>query len=62
METLNFFKINFDNNENRFLSLAYGCRNNVVILDNFDANGVSIFSFKKHAFADRLYIHCNVSL
>ena len=26
-------------------SLAYGCRNNVAILDKFDANGVSIFSF-----------------
>ena len=25
METLNFFNINFNSNENKFLSLAYGC-------------------------------------
>ena len=56
METLNFFKINFNNNENKFLSLDYGCRNYVAILDKFDTNGVSIFSFKKHAFADRVFI------
>ena len=36
----------------KFLSLAYGCTNNVAILDKFD--GVSIFSFKKHAFANRV--------
>ena len=53
METLNFFNINFNKNENKLLSLAYGRRNNVAILDKFDANGVSIFSFKKYAFADR---------
>ena len=46
IKTLNFFNINFNNNENKFLSLAYGCRNDVVVLDKFDTNGVSIFSFK----------------
>ena len=35
--------------------LAYGCRNNLAVLDNFDGNGVSIFSFKKHAFARRVF-------
>ena len=45
METLNFFNINFNNNnENKFLSLAYACRNNVPVLDKFDANGESVFS------------------
>ena len=53
IKTLNFFNINFNNNENKFLSLAYGYRN-VVVLDKFDTNGVSIFSFKKHAFANRV--------
>ena len=47
IETLNFFNIRFNNNQNKFLSLAYGCRN--------DANGVSIFSFKEHAFVDRVF-------
>ena len=55
METLKFFNINFNNNENEFLSLAYGRRNNVAVLVRFDANGVAVFSFKKHAFSDILF-------
>ena len=42
---MNFFNINFNNNENEFLSLAYGCKNDVAVLDKFDANGASIFRF-----------------
>ena len=38
--------LNFNDSEDKFLSLAWGCRNNVAVLDKFDANGVSIFSFK----------------
>ena len=30
METLSLFNINFNNNENEFLSLAYKCRNDVA--------------------------------
>ena len=45
MEALIFFNINFNNNENNCLSLAYGCRNDVHILDKFDANGLCIFLF-----------------
>ena len=48
VETSNFFSINFTNSEDKFLSLAYGCRNNFGVFDKFDTNGVSIFSFKKH--------------
>ena len=56
METFDFFNIKFNNNsEKKFLSLAYWCRNDVAISDKIDANGVSIFSFKKHAFADRVF-------
>ena len=44
-----------NNNENKFLSLAYGSRNDVAVLDKFDVNGVSIFSFKKHAFPNRVF-------
>ena len=55
IETLNIFNINFNNNENKFLSLAYGCRNDVALLNKFDANGVSILSFKKHAFANTVF-------
>ena len=55
IESLNFFNIHFNNNQNKFLSLAYGCRNEVAVVDKFDTNGVSIFSFKKHAFVDRVF-------
>ena len=55
IETLNLFNINFNNNENKFLSLAYKCRNDVAVLNKFDANGVSVLSFRKHAFADRVF-------
>ena len=55
MGTLNFFNFNFNNNENKILSLAYGCRIDVALLNKFDENGKSIFSFKKHVFADRVF-------
>ena len=45
IQGLNFFNINFNNNENEFLSLAYGCKNDAVVLDKFDGNGASIFRF-----------------
>ena len=61
IERLNFCNINFNKNENNILSLANGCRNDVAVLDKFDAKVVSIFSFKKHAFAERI-CHFNVSL
>ena len=56
IEVLKTFSINFNNNESNFLSLAYGCRNDVTILIKFDAHGASILSFKKHAFfANRVF-------
>ena len=55
IETFNLFKINFSNNENKFLSLAYGCRNYVAVLNKFDGNAVSILSLKKHTFTDRVF-------
>ena len=33
-------------NEIKFLMLAYGCRNNVALLNEFAANGLSILSFR----------------
>ena len=40
VEKLNFFNINFNNSEDKFLSLAYGPRNNVAVLDKFETYGV----------------------
>ena len=36
IEILNFFNINFNNNENRLLSLAYRYGNNVSVLEKFE--------------------------
>ena len=55
IETLNLFNINFNNNKNKFLILAYLFINDVAVLNKFDANGISILSFKKYAFADRVF-------
>ena len=55
IETLNLFNINFNNNKNKLLSLAYGCRNDVAVLDKFGANGISIFSFNRHGFTNRVF-------
>ena len=56
---MNFLNINLYNNENKFLNLAYTCRNDVSVLHKFDTNGVPIFSFKKDGFQS---IHTNVIL
>ena len=55
IEILNFFHNKFNNNENKVSSLAYWYRNGLAVLNKFDANGVYIFKFKKHAFADRVF-------
>ena len=62
IETLNVFNINFNNNENKFLSLAYGCKNDIAVLNKFDANGVSILSFKKHPCTCKARIFSNVAI
>ena len=56
VEKFIFFHLNFNNSEDKVLSLTYGYRNNVAVLGKFDANGVSIFSFKKHDFADSVML------
>ena len=55
VETLKFFNINFNKSEDKSLSLAYRCRNNLAVLHKFDTNGVSHFSFKKNDFAERVF-------
>ena len=55
IETLDFLDISFNNNKGDSLILAYGCRNNVAVLDEFNTNGVPIFSFKKHALVKKVF-------
>ena len=54
------FSFNFNRNENIFLSLASGSRNNIALLDKFDANGICLFSFRKYFCQYSIYL--NVSL
>ena len=51
IETFNVFNINFNITENKVLSLACGCRNDVAVLNKFDANRISTLNFKKNTFA-----------
>lgn len=39
--------MNFNNNNNKFLSLAYGCQDNIAIIRKFDINGISITNLRK---------------
>ena len=48
--------MSFNNSENKFSSLAYGCINDTTASNKFDANGLSIVSFKKHDFTIRVFI------
>ena len=48
-------KKKLNKNENEFLILAYKCRNDVALFNEFAANGLSILSFKKHTFANRVF-------
>ena len=47
IETLIFSNIKFNNNDTIFLGLACVSRNDVVVLDKFDANGVPVFCRKQ---------------
>ena len=53
VETLTDFNIKINNNENKFLILAYGCRNDGVGLKKIDANRVSVSSLM-HSFAGKI--------
>ena len=45
--------MNYNSDENKFLSLAYGCPDNVFILREFSSNGISILSLRKYVFSDK---------
>ena len=37
------------------MSLAYGSRNDVAVLNKIDVNGVFVLTFKKNAFSNRVF-------
>ena len=59
---MNLFNINFNNNENEFLSLAYRCRKDGAVPEKFDSNGVYLFSIKKHCSADKILVYREQSM
>ena len=38
-----------------FSSLPEVCGNDAAVLDEFEANGVSVYNFEEHYFAERLF-------
>ena len=54
-ETLQSFNMNYNNNINKFSSLAYGCQHNVAIVNKFDISSISIVRFKKSTFAEKIF-------
>ena len=49
---MNLLNLIINNNENKFLSLADV---EMIVLNKLDANEVSIFNFKKHVFAGKVF-------
>ena len=45
-EKLQNFQMHYNNNINKFSSLAYGCQHNISILSKFDINSISAVRFK----------------
>ena len=41
---MNFFDVDFANNENNIFSFVYRFRNDVAVLNKFNANGLSILT------------------
>ena len=52
---LHDFHMYYNNNDNKYLSLAYGCKESILVLRRFDINGVSILSFKKNYFSTNIF-------
>ena len=61
LSTFSFLSIIFKSNGCVYLCLVYGYKKNVVDLDEFDFNGVSVFSFKTDYYASRVF-PLNISL
>ena len=49
-EILNDLNMNFNNNDEEFLSLAYWCQDNAAVIRKFDGNNTSIISLEKACF------------
>ena len=47
--------MNFNNNVNKFLSLDYGCQDDIAITRKFDINGTSLVSLKKDSFLELVF-------
>ena len=61
IETWNLFNISYNNNENKILSLAYGCRNDTAVLNKIKCKWSLYPRFQETCFWQQS-IHFNVRL
>ena len=48
------FNMNFNNNNDKLLSLAYECQDDIAIIRKFYSNVISIISLRKYNSTDRV--------
>ena len=55
---MSIFNINFNNNEKlkKKKKSAYECKSDASLLNEFDTKGLFILNFKKHDFAEKLFV------
>lgn len=51
-----YYKNETKKNEDKFLSLAYGCKYDIVILRKLEINGISIICLRKGRLTERVHI------
>lgn len=54
-DLLKAFNMNFNNNDDKFLNLPYGCQDDIAIIKKFDINGISIINLRKDNFTERVF-------
>ena len=54
-ETQKDFDLNFDNKDNKFLSLVYRCQGDIAFIKELNIDCLSIISLRKDSFIDRVF-------
>lgn len=54
-DILKYFNMDFNNNDDKFLGLAYGCQNGIVIIRKFKISGIFIINLRKDNFTDKVF-------
>ena len=54
-DTLKSFNENFNSNDDKLLTLAYGCQDDIAIIWKFNINGISTISSWKESFSEYVF-------